>query len=314
MRCFTPLHGFASRKINPSGKRSIVFNAREGLHDRPMRVACGQCIGCRLSYSQMWGIRGMHEASLYGENNSFITLTYSNNKIPWDHGISLSAMQLFNMRLRFKYGEGIRIMYCGEYGDKSFRPHYHAILFNHSFADRRVVGHRGPHLYYESESLSDLWSDPKDGVPYGKAIIGNVSMESVAYVARYVTKKIKGKALKGVTRHDLVDQDSGEIFHTREHEFMKTSRGKLGGLGRPWLEKYWRDVYPDDFVVVNGKKSSVPRFYDQQLEKFNPELYQEIKSDRVDEGFSRRGNSTLSRLEVREKVTKSRISQLKRII
>jgi len=85
-------------------------------------------------------------------------------------------------------------------------------------------------------------------------------------------------------------------------------------LGKPWLDKYMSDVYPDDFVVVRGKKMSVPRFYDQQLEKLNFELHNSIKADRVEAGFSRRANSTLSRLEVREKVTKSRISQLKRVL
>lgn len=82
MPCFRPLKGYKSRVRNrDTGKRSIVFNPREGFHDLPVTLPCGQCIGCRLERSRQWAIRCAHEASLY-EENCFITLTYRDEDLP----------------------------------------------------------------------------------------------------------------------------------------------------------------------------------------------------------------------------------------
>ena len=42
MPCYFPLKGYLSRSVNPSGKRSVVFDYKRGLHDRPVTVPCGQ--------------------------------------------------------------------------------------------------------------------------------------------------------------------------------------------------------------------------------------------------------------------------------
>ena len=82
MPCYHPLKGYRSKFVNPdTGKRSVVFNPREGFYDLPQQVPCGQCIGCRLEYSRQWAMRCAHEASLY-EDNCFITLTYNPDNLP----------------------------------------------------------------------------------------------------------------------------------------------------------------------------------------------------------------------------------------
>jgi len=44
--------------------------------------------------------------------------------------LSKKDFQLYMRRLRFDAGKGLKYYVCGEYGTKSNRPHYHAIIFN----------------------------------------------------------------------------------------------------------------------------------------------------------------------------------------
>ena len=196
MPCFSPLKGF--RAVGGG----IVF-ARSSSMGLPMSVPCGRCIGCRLEHSRQWAVRCMHEASLY-EDNCFITLTYANEYLPPGGSLRKRDFQLFMKRLRKRFSDGvIRFYHCGEYGENTFRPHYHALLFNFDFVDKTLWSLRGEHKVYRSAVLEDLW-------PSGQSEIGSVSFESAAYVARYITKKVTGARAEGHYR--AVDELTGEIF------------------------------------------------------------------------------------------------------
>ena len=207
MACFHPITAWrANVGVNAgTGKVPIVFKKEYGLPETEMQVPCGQCIGCRLERSRQWAIRCVHEASLY-PINCFITLTYSPEyedrlriSLPDIEtgevvGSQLSLTSqckrdyvLFMKRLRKKFGEGIRFFHCGEYGEENGRPHHHAIIFNHDFADKKVWKTNNGVVLYRSKMLEELW-------PYGFATVGCVSFESAAYVARYITKKVNVEA------------------------------------------------------------------------------------------------------------------------
>ncbi len=81
MTCFYPLHGYRSKTVNKSGKRSITFDPKKGFSDMPVTVPCGHCIGCRLQHAQEWAIRCMHECDNSPEN-CYITLTYDDEHLP----------------------------------------------------------------------------------------------------------------------------------------------------------------------------------------------------------------------------------------
>ena len=76
MPCYRPLTAYR----NPNGG-PLLFSSRGGYGDRSVKVACGQCMGCRLEYSRVWAMRCTHEASLY-DDNCFVTLTYGRDKLP----------------------------------------------------------------------------------------------------------------------------------------------------------------------------------------------------------------------------------------
>jgi hypothetical protein len=226
----------------------------------------------------------MHESQFHKEN-CFITLTYNDEHLPENWSIDKKEMQKFIKRLRKKYPDkDIRYLYCGEYGEENKRPHYHVCLFGIDFYhDRKVIGrNKLGHRLYQSDTLDRLWSKPiKDGdrpSNIGHAVIGDVTFQSAAYVARYITKKITGD---DADEHygTKIDLSTGEITKIREPEFAEASRKPA--LGKRWFEKNYKEIYPNDFVVANKIPQKPPTYYDNLLEKIDPKLYDAVKAKRI---------------------------------
>lgn len=303
MPCFYPLKGYKSRFVSPEGKQKIIFGPPDGFVDitQPVSVPCGQCIGCRLEYSRQWAMRCVHESTLY-ENNQFITLTYDSSHVPQDASLSKRELQLFFKRLRKSFGEGVRYFACGEYGEKSLRPHYHACVFNLDLPDRVKIRDSSSGGLYYSALLEKIWGK-------GMCTTGDVTFESAAYVARYVTKKIKGKALEEVNDRGLLpyerwDSETGEFWRV-EPEFVLMSRGskklKTGGIGKGWFEKWSSDCYPSDSVVFRGKEMTPPKYYDGLMEKHDETLIKELKEKRKAKAFKHEKEVMPERLEARDR-------------
>lgn len=300
MPCYHPLQGYRSRIKNAkTGKRGVVFTVSEGYRDMPIQVPCGQCIGCRLERSRQWAIRCMHEAQLH-ESNCFITLTYNDQHLPEDNSLKVDHFQKFMKRLRKKFGQGIRFYHCGEYGEQFKRPHYHAIIFGLDFADKQYHRDRNGYPVYVSQTLQELW-------PYGFSEIGTVTFESAAYVARYITKKVTGEQAQG--HYGITNYETGEFTEIKPEY---TTMSRRPGIGKNWLEKYHKDIYPDDFVVVGGKKMKPPKFYDAQFEIAYPSDFDKIKAKRISKGKQNWRNNTTDRLRVREYIQKEKFKKLPR--
>lgn len=304
MPCYSPLTGYRARSKEESGKRRIVFNPSAGYRDMKVEVPCGQCIGCRLEKSRQWAIRCVHEASLH-EKNTFITLTYAPEHLPKDHSLDKTHFQKFMKRLRKmenrQKGDEIRYYACGEYGELRNRPHYHAILFNQDFADKKLWSKKNGNILFRSDTLERLW-------PYGFASIGEVTFESAAYVARYVLKKQTGEDSE--KEYQILDKETGEI-HQLEKEFALMSRRP--GVGKGWYEAYYRDT-DKDFITVNGQKVKIPKYYDTLREQFDGEFYEGIKAERRKKAAQRKHDNTVDRLAVKEKIQKAKAILLKRSI
>lgn len=314
MPCFHPLTGYYGKKTNPeTGKRPIVFKSPEGFYDHKQLLPCGRCIGCRLERSRQWATRCVHEIQSH-EENCFITLTfreacplatktargrYQRLKLKYlsDPTVSLHKhyIKLFWKRLR-KYVFGnkkgsLRYYHCAEYGDESFRPHHHAIIFNYDFPDKVYKSTKNGNNYFSSKILESLW-------PHGNSIIGNATFESAAYVARYCTKKITGPLAKN-------------HYNGRMPEYATMSRKP--GIGKLWLEKFTNDVFDNDFIIIRGHKCKVPKYYDKCYDLTNPKEYGNIKANRVN---AQRGNpaNDVDRLEAGEKILHAKNAMLKRTI
>jgi hypothetical protein len=205
-------------------------------------------------------------------------------------------------KLRKRFGP-TRFYMCGEYGEQTWRPHYHAILFGLRFPDLKYYA-KGPGGFavYTSQLLTGLWAR-------GHAVVGDMTFASAAYCARYVMKKVNGDM--AADHYRCVDAESGEVFQ-RVPEFSHMSLKP--GIGARFLEKFRTDMYPHGRVVVNGHESMPPRYYDKRFARQFEEEFESLKFQRELIARERWEDNTLGRLLVKEQVVSAQVGLLKRSI
>ncbi|AXH76111.1 MAG: replication initiator protein [Microviridae sp.] len=244
----------------------------------------------------------MHEVACH-ENNCWLTLTYDDSHLPANGSLHYPHFQSF-MRAFRRAVKPItpRFFMCGEYGEQFSRPHYHACIFGYAFTDQ--VLHRSTdtgNYIYSSPLLSKLW-------PYGQATIGQLTRQSAGYTARYALKKVTGQAAD--SHYSTVDDDG--VITRRVPEFARMSLKP--GLGANHFHKYRSDFTGGDYSVTDGKKVSLPRYYDKLHRRIDPDLLDQTKEDRVLKALTHADNNTPDRLRVRKTVTEARIASLKRVL
>jgi hypothetical protein len=283
VRCFHPLDAWT----HPSG--GVFFGAERKDH-RPIKLRCGQCIGCRVQRSVDWAVRCMHEAQLH-EFNSFVTLTYKEDDCPVS--LNYRDFQLFMKKARRRFGP-FRFYMCGEYGDQFKRPHFHACFFGFRPTDLKLWRRSSSGFQlYRSPSLEETWD-------HGFVEVGDVTFQSAAYIARYVCKKVTGAGAEA--HYEAVDGDTGEIFQ-REPEFTRMSLKP--GIAMDWLRLFHRDV-EQGYVVQNGQKRKVPRFYEKYLSE-RKEM-EEVLCRRILAALKYADNNTPERLAISEFVAEQKLA------
>lgn len=293
MPCFKPLEAWRDSELTANGLKKIVFKSNGTV---PIQLPCGQCIGCRLEHSLLWAIRCIHEAQIHEEENSFITLTYNPEKLPSDGSLIPWHVTDFLKRLRKSIApKKIKYFMCGEYGEKFTRPHYHICLFGHDFQDKEIYQEREGIILWTSDTLEKLWG-------HGFTTTGELNFNTAAYTARYILKKPIGQ------------NREQHYYRTCEHtmtpvqiepEYIRMSNG----IGKAWLAKYSKDIWPSDYLIHKNKKFKVPRYYDKQL---LPEALDYFKIQRREAAKLHRENNTPQRLAVREEIQQLKAKQLKR--
>ncbi|AXL14517.1 replication initiator protein [Microviridae sp.] len=263
MPCYAPNNGHYK-----NGKFIFGFPFNKKNVEEMVQIPCGQCMGCRVQRSLDWGIRCANEIQMH-DTACFITLTYAPEFLPDDGNLVKKDLQKFIKRLRKAVGT-IRYYACGEYGDKTDRPHYHALIFGYDFPDKEYffesTGYGGvKNKVYRSAMLEKLW-------PQGISSIGEANFTTACYISRYITKKRLGKGALDY----YVDTETGEIL--KEPEF--TTMSLKPGIGASWYETFSSDVFPSDELIHQGNRFKVPRYYMTLLERSNPELYLEVKKAR----------------------------------
>lgn len=180
---------------------------------------CGQCMPCRFNTRRIWTHRIMLEALVHADA-SFVTLTYDKYNLPDGGSVVPRDMQLFLKRVRKNVGR-CRFFGVGEYGDHSWRPHYHLALFG-----------IGPD---RAQDIQKCWR-------YGFSYTGTLTRDSAQYVAGYVTKKLT-----------QVNEFTYEKLLHRHPEFARMSnRPGIGALAIDQVAQALLNRHGWDSIERNG--------------------------------------------------------------
>lgn len=195
-------------------------------------VGCGRCVPCLRKKQIDWCFR-LQKELVASSSACFLTLTYDNESIPISEGgysLARRDFQLFMKRLRKHANQKQKIKYyaCGEYGDKTERPHYHAIVFNLPRPFEKYI--------------QKAWK-------LGHIHVGTVTEASIFYTTKY--------ALKGLRRKKPFEYDD----LGREPQFQLMSNG----LGEVYAKEIIRDYLITNgtklLTVEGGAKKKLPRYY-----------------------------------------------------
>lgn len=174
---------------------------------------CGACPECLRKRSNLHALTSVYEAREHA-HNCMITLTYDTfvrdrkgnilrdknglpveNRVDPDLKVNVKHVQDFIKRLRryisyhFPGNEKIKYRISAEYGSRTHRAHYHAIIFGFDFPDRHFYkkSNRG-NLIYMSDVLTKLWG-------HGICTVDSINVHSgiARYCSKYLAKSRSDK-------------------------------------------------------------------------------------------------------------------------
>lgn len=181
----------------PSGikRKALLLSDEAKMASTPF--PCGQCLNCRINKSRMWATRIGFEHLTAGPS-SFVTLTYNDDFVPKNCELDEKDVRGFFKRLRYYNGDKkIRYFYCGEYGDKKGRPHYHIALFG---------------VPLEKEGIIEKsWTF--EGCSMGMVKVGDLNAHSARYISGYIVKGMNKK-----------NEFTKDFLKGRRPEFQRMSR------------------------------------------------------------------------------------------
>ena len=198
--------------------------ARYGL-----RLPCGNCLGCRTNRAQSWALRCHLE---YQDHSAavFATLTYDEDNKPLT--LSKKHVSDYIRRARKIFAERTRIRFfaSGEYGERTHRPHYHAIIYGVS--------------QLQAPELETLWK-------YGHSKIDTATPNNISYTAGYCSKKIGYRRFT----HERVDPETGEVYQWQPPFILMSRNPGIGATAKKYLNSW------ELYAVKDGHKMPVPRYY-----------------------------------------------------
>lgn len=208
--------------------------------------SCGTCIFCRKRRAAELAVRCVLHSSLY-PRNCFLTLTYDEAREDYFNELDYSHIQKFKKRLRrhcdYHLAKKIEIFNVHEYG-RHGKKHWHLIVFNHDFDDKKLKFTKNGNPLYTSEKLLELWS-------YGIHTIGSVTEASAMYQAQYTQKDLKNG----------------------NNNNKKKAHSKHSGIGRDYFLKHYRQILTLGYIPFGNRKAPVPRYFQKIAHKHYSHFY-----------------------------------------
>lgn len=213
---------------------------------------CGKCLKCLMKRKAQWSFR-MVEEQRNSFSSYFVTLTYNDEYVPYgDSGHTINKNDHFNFikelkrletpklmdkrkqisneelkRIKTRTREFGKLKYYGvsEYGDRTYRPHWHYILFN-----VRDIG-----------NINNAW-------PYGIVQVDECNVNTIDYVLKYMLKEQKDAKADG-----------------RQVEVSFMSKGLGLSVADESFINYINEPRGNQVVNSRGSKIPLPRYYRKKL-------------------------------------------------
>lgn len=191
----------------------------------------------------------MHEADMH-DDNMFLTITYDDEHLPKNKSLNKKHIQDFMKRFRQEIGKKVKYYMCGEYGEKTARPHYHFIIFGYypTKQDMYYCSYSSGRRRFASRTIEKLWK-------FGNNVVEEVNRLTCEYTAKYIQKKLYG-------------EEAEKMYIGVEAPFSLMSKG----LGLNYLGEHLDEII-DRGIVQEGVKLSLPRYYIQKLKPFTDLWY-----------------------------------------
>lgn len=283
---------FSHNKYDYDFLKSVV---PKNVLSRLQLIPCGKCMPCRINLAEQWSNRCLLELKDFNQA-IFVTLTYDDEHLQFGYRINSRYktltyepslvkrdLQLFNKKLRKYYDDKnikFRFFACGEYGGRTARPHYHIIYFGLPLPfDCKILKANGPNTLYSSEFLASLWGK-------GLVSVGSVSADSIAYVARYTTKKFRSSFLSPLEREWFDQQKDFVLSELQdkliEDDFLLMSRRP--GIGYNYFQKNaCKMLASDRMIFYDGVKTRIlrpSRYFDRLFDINYPSDFKRLKDKR----------------------------------
>lgn len=186
-----------------------------------------------MNKRKSWAFRLSVEAR-YSLASYFITLTY--DELHCDGNVHKEDIQKFFKRYRKIYKGDFKYFLCAEYGERTYRPHYHLHLF---FKDAVQIGD----VY---DDVSKAWK--LDGKKIGNVDIGITESGSIWYTTK-----------NHITKNDVPD-GLNPCFNLMS---------KRPAIGSDYVEKmklWHKSDYNRVYATTDdGYKMALPRYYKDKL-------------------------------------------------
>jgi len=197
-------------------------------------------------------------------SSHFITLTYDTQKVPISPlgfmSLDKRDVQLFFKRLRFAHNgserSAIKYYLAGEYGGKTHRPHYHAIIFN-----------------AEIQHIQPAWDK-------GQIHYGTVGGASIGYTLKYMCKQ-QSTIWYGDRTHEFSLMSKGlganyltpgmEKWHKADIEnrmYVPLEDGRKIAMPRYYKDKLYDEDEREQVAYAAFKKAQLevhPKWSDEQI-------------------------------------------------